>query len=155
MVAAESVQWSDPSTPELLGLAAELLAARDPRGLTLLRRVLEAECGRGFADAVAAALAGGTPPEAFGFLPAAPARRRAPPPQAPAPAAPEAPGRGTRALPGTGYVRATDVAAHFGVSVKAVYRWMSTGRIRAERRPGGSYRIPAEQFRGPGAPPRA
>ncbi len=50
-------------------------------------------------------------------------------------------------LPDSGYVTAIEVAAHFGVSVKAVYRWMATGRIRAERRPGGSYRIPADQFR--------
>ena len=50
-------------------------------------------------------------------------------------------------LPDAGYVTAIEVAAHFGVSVKAVYRWMATGRIRAERRPGGSYRIPADQFR--------
>jgi excisionase family DNA binding protein len=150
------MRWSDPSTPELLGLGVELLEAGDARGLTLLRRVLTAECGPAFAAAVATAIATGTPPGAFDFLPAVPPRRRAPaadPPPPPPAAAPAVP-RPARALPGTGYVRAADVAAHFGVSVKAVYRWMATGRIRAERRPGGSYRIPADQFR-PGAPPGA
>lgn len=49
-------------------------------------------------------------------------------------------------LPDSGYVSARELAAHFGVSSKAVYRWMASGRVVAERRPGGSYRIPVEQF---------
>jgi len=79
-------------------------------------------------------------------------------PPRPAPTAiPERPRPPT--LPAAGYVTANEVAAHFGVSVKAVYRWMKSGRIASEQRPGGSYRIPAEQFAaggpgrgGPGAP---
>jgi len=164
--------WSDPATEELLGLAVDLMAAGDPRGGTLLSSVLERECGREFAQTVCGALAGGTPPAAFDFLPAQSGRLAAPlgtsegqtpPPGAPPPAgdaahavaaaesAPDpevksAPRRAAAGLPASGYVSAADVAAHFGVSSKAVYRWMASGRIRAERRPGGSYRIPAEQF---------
>lgn len=143
--------WSDPATDELLGLAVDLLLAGDPRGGTLLHSLLERECGREFAHSVRAALAGGTPPSAFDFLPppsglpapvaAATEPRR--PRARPAPLEPREP----KALPGEGYVSVAAVAAHFGVSVKAVYRWMAAGRIEAERRPGGSYRIPAAQFR--------
>jgi excisionase family DNA binding protein len=139
MVAPVAAGWRDPAVPELLGLAVDLLASGDRRALTLLRHVLGAECGAPFAEAVVAALEAGAPPSTFAFLPAPQRRREAVPAAVPA------------ALPQSGYVRAADVAAHFGVSVKAVYRWMAEGRIRAERRPGGSYRIPAEQFRDPGA----
>jgi excisionase family DNA binding protein len=38
------------------------------------------------------------------------------------------------------------VAAHFGVTPQAVYKWCEAGKIDYERTPGGSYRIPAVQF---------
>lgn len=39
-----------------------------------------------------------------------------------------------------------DVAAHFGVTPQAVYKWCEAGKIDFERTPGGGYRIPAAQF---------
>jgi excisionase family DNA binding protein len=39
-----------------------------------------------------------------------------------------------------------DVAAHFGVTPQAVYKWCEAGKIEFERTPGGGYRIPAAQF---------
>ena len=39
-----------------------------------------------------------------------------------------------------------EVAAHFGVTPQAVYKWCEAGKIEYERTPGGSYRIPAAQF---------
>jgi excisionase family DNA binding protein len=39
-----------------------------------------------------------------------------------------------------------DVAARFGVTTQAVYKWLKNGRIEATRSPGGSWRIPAAQF---------
>jgi excisionase family DNA binding protein len=39
-----------------------------------------------------------------------------------------------------------DVAARFGVTTQAVYKWLQKGRIEATRGPGGSWRIPATQF---------
>lgn len=39
-----------------------------------------------------------------------------------------------------------DVAARFGVTTQAVYKWLQKGRIEATRGPGGSWRIPAAQF---------
>lgn len=39
-----------------------------------------------------------------------------------------------------------DVAAHFGVTPQAVYKWCEAAKIEFERTPGGSYRIPAAQF---------
>lgn len=39
-----------------------------------------------------------------------------------------------------------DVAARFGVTPQAVYKWLKNERIEAERGPGGSWRIPAAQF---------
>lgn len=39
-----------------------------------------------------------------------------------------------------------DVAARFGVTTQAVYKWLKHERIEAERGPGGSWRIPAAQF---------
>ncbi len=38
------------------------------------------------------------------------------------------------------------VAAHFGVTPQAVYKWCEAAKIEFERTPGGSYRIPAAQF---------
>ncbi len=143
--------WGDPATEGLLALAVELLAAGDARGVPLVRLVLVRECGREFAEAVAAALQAGTPPGAFTFLPE-------PPVGAPAVAAAVEPDlapaplhrpdfQSADPLPESGYASVAQVAAHFGVSVKAVYRWMGSGRIQAQRRPGGSYRIPVTQFR--------
>ena len=153
------IAWSGPDTEELLTLAVDLLEARDARGLLLLRRVLAQECGAAFADFVGRALQGGAAAAAFDFLPA-PSGRLRPPAAAPAaavtretpataPAAPQLedrPAPSAAPMPREGYVTAAEVAAHFGVSAKAVYRWMASGRIQAERRPGGSYRIPAGQF---------
>jgi excisionase family DNA binding protein len=40
-----------------------------------------------------------------------------------------------------------EVAARFGVSRQAVYKWIHSGKIESEPRPGGgSFRIPAAQF---------
>lgn len=39
-----------------------------------------------------------------------------------------------------------DVAARFGVTTQAVYKWLKDQRIDATRGPGGSWRIPAAQF---------
>lgn len=39
-----------------------------------------------------------------------------------------------------------EVAAHFGVTPQAVYKWCEAGKIEYERTPGGSYRIPSAQF---------
>jgi len=39
-----------------------------------------------------------------------------------------------------------DVAAKFGITTQAVYKWLHKGRIEGERTPGGSWRIPAAQF---------
>lgn len=39
-----------------------------------------------------------------------------------------------------------DVAARFGVTTQAVYKWLQKRRIEATRGPGGSWRIPAAQF---------
>jgi excisionase family DNA binding protein len=48
-----------------------------------------------------------------------------------------------------------DVAARYGVTPQAVYKWIKAGRVRAEQTPGGSWRLPAEQFqRGRGDAPR-
>lgn len=38
-----------------------------------------------------------------------------------------------------------DVAAHFGVTPQAVYKWCEAGKIEFERTPGGGYRIPGAQ----------
>jgi excisionase family DNA binding protein len=40
-----------------------------------------------------------------------------------------------------------EVAARFGVRPQAVYKWIHAAKIKYEERPGGSYRIPAAQFR--------
>jgi excisionase family DNA binding protein len=44
------------------------------------------------------------------------------------------------------YVSVGDVAARFGVTTQAVYKWLKDERIDATRGPGGSWRIPAAQF---------
>jgi excisionase family DNA binding protein len=46
------------------------------------------------------------------------------------------------------YLRVGDVAARFGVTTQAVYKWLQKERIEATRGPGGSWRIPAAQFEG-------
>lgn len=44
------------------------------------------------------------------------------------------------------YLSVADVAARYGVTTQAVYKWLQKGRIDATRGPGGSWRIPAAQF---------
>jgi excisionase family DNA binding protein len=39
-----------------------------------------------------------------------------------------------------------DIAARYGVTTQAVYKWLRDGRVEATRGPGGSWRIPAAQF---------
>jgi len=41
---------------------------------------------------------------------------------------------------------APQVAARYGVTPQAVYKWIKAGRVRAEQTPGGSWRLPADQF---------
>ena len=45
-----------------------------------------------------------------------------------------------------GYLSVADVAARYGVSTQAVYKWLAKQRIEGTRGPGGSWRIPAAQF---------
>jgi len=45
-----------------------------------------------------------------------------------------------------GWLTAAQVAAHYGVTPQAVYKWIGSGRVKAEQTPGGSWRLPAEQF---------
>jgi excisionase family DNA binding protein len=45
-----------------------------------------------------------------------------------------------------GYLSVADVAARYGVSTQAVYKWLARQRIEGTRGPGGSWRIPAAQF---------
>lgn len=45
-----------------------------------------------------------------------------------------------------GYLSVADVAARYGVTTQAVYKWLSKQRIEGTRGPGGSWRIPAVQF---------
>lgn len=65
-----------------------------------------------------------------------------------------------RAEPVSGTLLSTaEVAERFRVSQQQVRRWCEDGLIRAERTPGGTWRIPAEQFEGvgrllPGGPRR-
>ncbi|HEX4098529.1 MAG TPA: helix-turn-helix domain-containing protein [Caulobacteraceae bacterium] len=44
------------------------------------------------------------------------------------------------------YISVGDVAARYGVTTQAVYKWLKDGRIEATRGPGGSWRIPRAQF---------
>ena len=48
---------------------------------------------------------------------------------------------------GERYLTVAQLAAQHGVTPQAVYKWIHTGKIEAEETPGGSYRIPTDQFR--------
>jgi hypothetical protein len=41
---------------------------------------------------------------------------------------------------------AAQVATRYGVTPQAVYKWIDAGRVSAERTPGGSWRLAADQF---------
>ncbi len=43
----------------------------------------------------------------------------------------------------TDLLTATEVAGHYGVTVKTVLRWCRTGKLEHIVTPGGHYRIPA------------
>jgi excisionase family DNA binding protein len=45
------------------------------------------------------------------------------------------------------YLSVAQLAGRHGVTPQAVYKWIHSGKIQAEERPGGSYRIPTGQFR--------
>jgi excisionase family DNA binding protein len=51
-----------------------------------------------------------------------------------------------RRRPESEIVSVGDVAARYGVTTQAVYKWLRDGRIEATRGPGGSWRIPLAQF---------
>jgi excisionase family DNA binding protein len=51
-----------------------------------------------------------------------------------------------RRRPEPAYLSVGDVAARFGVTTQAVYKWLQKQRIKGTRGPGGSWRIPAAQF---------
>lgn len=51
-----------------------------------------------------------------------------------------------RAREATEWLSAAQVAARYGVTPQAVYKWIEAGRVRAERTPGGSWRLAADQF---------
>ena len=51
-----------------------------------------------------------------------------------------------RAQAGRQWLTAAQVAARYGVTPQAVYKWIAAGRVRAEQTPGGSWRLPADQF---------
>jgi excisionase family DNA binding protein len=44
------------------------------------------------------------------------------------------------------WLSVAQVAARYGVTPQAVYRWIDAGRVSAERTPGGSWRLAADQF---------
>lgn len=44
------------------------------------------------------------------------------------------------------WVTASQVAARYGVTPQAVYKWIAAGRVDADQTPGGSWRLPAAQF---------
>jgi len=44
------------------------------------------------------------------------------------------------------WLTASQVAARYGVTPQAVYKWIKAGRVQAEQTPGGSWRLPADQF---------
>lgn len=46
----------------------------------------------------------------------------------------------------TAWLTASQVAVRYGVTPQAVYKWIKAGRVRAEQTPGGSWRLPADQF---------
>lgn len=51
-----------------------------------------------------------------------------------------------RQRPEPHYISVGDVAARYGVTTQAVYKWLHDERIEATRGPGGSWLIPAAQF---------
>jgi excisionase family DNA binding protein len=44
------------------------------------------------------------------------------------------------------WLTAAQVAARYGVTPQAVYKWIRSGRVQAEQTPGGSWRLPSSQF---------
>jgi excisionase family DNA binding protein len=44
------------------------------------------------------------------------------------------------------WLTAPQLAARYGVTPQAVYKWIKAGRVQAEQTPGGSWRLPADQF---------
>jgi excisionase family DNA binding protein len=50
------------------------------------------------------------------------------------------------------WLTAPQVAARYGVTPQAVYKWIKAGRVRAEQTPGGSWRLRADQFERGGRP---
>jgi excisionase family DNA binding protein len=44
------------------------------------------------------------------------------------------------------WLTAAQVAARYGVTPQAVYKWIRAGRVQAEQTPGGSWRLPVSQF---------
>jgi excisionase family DNA binding protein len=44
------------------------------------------------------------------------------------------------------WLTAPQVAVRYGVTPQAVYKWIRAGRVQAEQTPGGSWRLPADQF---------
>jgi transposase-like protein len=44
------------------------------------------------------------------------------------------------------WLTAARVAARYGVTPQAVYKWIRAGRVQAEQTPGGSWRLPVSQF---------
>lgn len=44
------------------------------------------------------------------------------------------------------WLTAAEVSGLYGVTPQAVYKWLQDGRLEGERTPGGSWRVPAEQF---------
>jgi excisionase family DNA binding protein len=53
---------------------------------------------------------------------------------------------GDRAREEPEWLSVAQVAARYGVTPQAVYKWIDAGRVRAERTPGGSWRLVADQF---------
>lgn len=51
-----------------------------------------------------------------------------------------------RTRPDTEWLTAAQVAARYGVTPQAVYKWIRADRVTAEQTPGGSWRLPADQF---------
>jgi excisionase family DNA binding protein len=51
-----------------------------------------------------------------------------------------------RPRPEPEYISVGDVAARYGVTTQAVYKWLKDERIDATKGPGGSWRIPRAQF---------
>ena len=54
----------------------------------------------------------------------------------------------------SGWLTVAQVASRYSVTPQAVYKWIKAGRVRAEQTPGGSWRVPSEQFERPGRPDR-